>query len=77
MKVNDIAALLNEPACSHNLKSKSGCAEAQAGSHGRGLHLRWRPDRLVTHRRCGPYRSRPYRLRRQFLGQPRHSLDRT
>ncbi len=32
MKVNDIAALLNEPACSHNLKSKSGCAKLKPGA---------------------------------------------
>ncbi|MCP5420649.1 MAG: nitrogenase iron-molybdenum cofactor biosynthesis protein NifE [Gammaproteobacteria bacterium] len=32
MKASDIAALLNEPACAHNAKSKSGCARAQPGA---------------------------------------------
>lgn len=32
MKQKDIAALLDEPACSHNQKSKSGCAKPKPGS---------------------------------------------
>ncbi len=32
MKTKDIAALLNEPACSHNKKSKSGCARPVPGA---------------------------------------------
>jgi len=32
MKAKDIAELLDEPACSHNKKSKSGCAKPKPGS---------------------------------------------
>lgn len=32
MKEKDIAALLDEPACSHNQKAKSGCAKPKPGS---------------------------------------------
>jgi len=32
MKAKDIAALLDEPACEHNKKSKSGCAKPKPGS---------------------------------------------
>jgi nitrogenase molybdenum-cofactor synthesis protein NifE len=32
MKASDIAALLNEPACAHNTKSKSGCARPKPGA---------------------------------------------
>ncbi len=32
MKHEDVLALLNEPACTHNSKSKSGCARPQPGS---------------------------------------------
>ena len=32
MKQKDIAALLDEPACTHNKKSKSGCAKPKPGS---------------------------------------------
>ncbi len=32
MKHEDVLALLNEPACAHNNKSKSGCARPQPGS---------------------------------------------
>ncbi len=32
MKANDIAALLNEPACVHNAGSKSGCARPKPGA---------------------------------------------
>jgi len=32
MKQKDIAALLDEPACTHNTKSKSGCAKPKPGS---------------------------------------------
>ena len=32
MKPKDIAALLDEPACTHNKKSKSGCAKPKPGS---------------------------------------------
>ncbi|MES9970725.1 MAG: nitrogenase iron-molybdenum cofactor biosynthesis protein NifE [Candidatus Thiodiazotropha sp.] len=32
MKQKDIAALLDEPACSHNQKSKSGCAKPKPGA---------------------------------------------
>jgi len=32
MKQKDIAALLDEPACAHNAKSKSGCARPKPGS---------------------------------------------
>ena len=32
MKHEDVLALLNEPACAHNNKSKSGCAKPQPGS---------------------------------------------
>jgi len=32
MKQHEIQALLNEPACSHNHKSKSGCAKPQPGA---------------------------------------------
>ncbi|HLN23290.1 MAG TPA: nitrogenase iron-molybdenum cofactor biosynthesis protein NifE [Patescibacteria group bacterium] len=32
MKPNEIQALLNEPACAHNKKSKSGCAKPQPGA---------------------------------------------
>jgi len=83
MKSSDLAALLNEPACTHNLKSKSGCARPTPGAtaggctcHRRRLHLRWRADRLATHRRRRPHRARPERLRRQLLGQSWHPLQR-
>jgi nitrogenase molybdenum-cofactor synthesis protein NifE len=36
MKQNDIAALLDEPACAHNAKSKSGCARPKPGSSAGG-----------------------------------------
>ncbi|SEH51041.1 nitrogenase iron-molybdenum cofactor biosynthesis protein NifE [Magnetospirillum fulvum] len=32
MKADDIQALLNEPACTHNAKSKSGCARPRPGA---------------------------------------------
>jgi nitrogenase molybdenum-cofactor synthesis protein NifE len=32
MKASDLAALLNEPACAHNLKAKSGCARPKPGA---------------------------------------------
>ena len=32
MRQNEIAALLDEPACAHNKKSKSGCAKPQPGA---------------------------------------------
>ncbi|MDW8323053.1 MAG: nitrogenase iron-molybdenum cofactor biosynthesis protein NifE [Burkholderiales bacterium] len=32
MKANEIAELLNEPACAHNAKSKSGCAKPKPGA---------------------------------------------
>ena len=32
MKSSELAALLNEPACTHNLKSKSGCARPTPGA---------------------------------------------
>ena len=32
MQAQDIAALLNEPACTHNTKSKSGCARPKPGA---------------------------------------------
>jgi len=32
MKVEEVQALMNEPACAHNEKSKSGCAKPQPGS---------------------------------------------
>ena len=32
MKQKDIAALLDEPACAHNKKSKSGCAKPKPGA---------------------------------------------
>lgn len=32
MKPDDIAALMNEPACAHNAKAKSGCAKPQPGA---------------------------------------------
>jgi len=32
MKQNDIAALLDEPACAHNAKAKSGCAKLKPGA---------------------------------------------
>lgn len=32
MKTSELAALLNEPACTHNLKSKSGCARPTPGA---------------------------------------------
>ncbi len=32
MKAHDIAALLDEPACAHNLKSKAGCARTKPGA---------------------------------------------
>ena len=32
MKHEDVLALLNEPACAHNKKSKSGCAAPQPGA---------------------------------------------
>jgi nitrogenase molybdenum-cofactor synthesis protein NifE len=32
MKPKDVAELLNEPACEHNKKSKSGCARPKPGS---------------------------------------------
>jgi nitrogenase molybdenum-iron cofactor biosynthesis protein NifE len=32
MKADEIQALLNEPACAHNAKSKSGCARPQPGA---------------------------------------------
>lgn len=36
MKAKDIAALLNEPACAHNKKSKSGCARPKPGASAGG-----------------------------------------
>ncbi|MEW5756142.1 MAG: nitrogenase iron-molybdenum cofactor biosynthesis protein NifE [Pseudomonadota bacterium] len=36
MKQSDIAALLDEPACSHNKKSKSGCAKPKPGASAGG-----------------------------------------
>lgn len=36
MKQKDIAALLDEPACSHNKKSKSGCAKPKPGASAGG-----------------------------------------
>ena len=36
MKQKDIAALLDEPACSHNKKSKSGCARPKPGASAGG-----------------------------------------
>jgi nitrogenase molybdenum-cofactor synthesis protein NifE len=36
MKQKDIAALLDEPACAHNAKSKSGCARPKPGSSAGG-----------------------------------------
>ena len=32
MKPSDLAALIDEPACTHNLKSKSGCARPKPGA---------------------------------------------
>ena len=32
MKSSEIAALLNEPACAHNNKEKSGCAKPKPGA---------------------------------------------
>src|ERR1035437_10883058 len=32
MKVSEIAVLLNEPACAHNTKEKSGCARPKPGA---------------------------------------------
>ena len=32
MKPKDLSALLNEPACAHNAKSKSGCAKPKPGA---------------------------------------------
>ncbi len=32
MKPEDILALMNEPACAQNAKSKSGCAKPQPGA---------------------------------------------
>jgi hypothetical protein len=32
MKQKDIAALLDEPACAHNKKAKSGCAKPKPGA---------------------------------------------
>jgi len=32
MKQKDIAALLDEPACAHNKKEKSGCAKPKPGA---------------------------------------------
>jgi nitrogenase molybdenum-cofactor synthesis protein NifE len=36
MKQNDIAALLDEPACAHNKKEKSGCAKPKPGATASG-----------------------------------------
>lgn len=35
MKAKDIAELLDEPACTHNKKEKSGCAKPAPGEIGR------------------------------------------
>ena len=32
MKTSEIAVLLNEPACTHNTKEKSGCARPKPGA---------------------------------------------
>ncbi|MDO8934028.1 MAG: nitrogenase component 1, partial [Rhodocyclaceae bacterium] len=32
MKASEIAVLLNEPACTHNTKEKSGCARPKPGA---------------------------------------------
>ena len=32
MKASEIQALLDEPACSHNKKEKSGCAKPKPGA---------------------------------------------
>jgi nitrogenase molybdenum-cofactor synthesis protein NifE len=41
MKQKDIAALLDEPACAHNKKEKSGCAKPKPGGiRGQGQILR-------------------------------------
>ena len=36
MQPKDIAALLDEPACNHNKKSKSGCAKPKPGASAGG-----------------------------------------
>ncbi|MCB1896709.1 MAG: nitrogenase iron-molybdenum cofactor biosynthesis protein NifE, partial [Rhodocyclaceae bacterium] len=36
MKPSDVSALLDEPACSHNRKSKSGCAKPKPGASAGG-----------------------------------------
>ena len=36
MKSKDIAALLDEPACAHNKKEKSGCARPKPGASAGG-----------------------------------------
>ena len=68
MKASEIQALLDEPACDHNKKEKSGLRQAQAGRHRRRMFLRRRADRAAADRRCRAYRARADRLCRFFLG---------
>ncbi|MEZ5840237.1 MAG: hypothetical protein R3D02_07340 [Hyphomicrobiales bacterium] len=47
MKPKDIAELLDEPACEHNTKSKSGCARPEAWCGGGGCCLIGARDRAA------------------------------
>ena len=76
MKHEDVLALLNEPACAHNNKSKSGCAEAAARRDPGRLLFRRRAQRAAADRGRRPHRAWPDRLRRLVLGQSRHTFER-
>ena len=65
MKHEDVLALLNEPACAHNKKSKSGCAAPQPGATQGGCCFDGARNALAADRGCRPHRTRPDRLRRR------------
>lgn len=66
MKGNEILALLDEPACEHNHKQKSGCSALQTRRHRRRLRVRRRADNPAAHCRRGASGPWPHRLRRKL-----------
>ena len=75
MKASEIQALLDEPACDHNKKSKSGCAQPKPGATQGGCCYDG-AQRAAADRRRRAYRAWPDRLRRLVLGQSRLALQR-
>ena len=69
MRPEDIHGLMNEPTCTHNRKSKSGCAKPQPGDAGR-LLLRRRPQCPRPNLRRCPHRARTDRLRQLAAHRP-------